>query len=52
MIATKATMRATISPGSIDTELHAAAVRAELAPQAASIQAPDFAERLAAARRK
>jgi enoyl-CoA hydratase len=52
VIATKATMRATISPGSIDTELHAAAVRAELAPQAASIQAPDFAERLAAARRK
>ena len=52
VIATKATMRATSSPGSIDTELHAAAVRAELGPQATSIQAPAFAERLAAARRK
>jgi enoyl-CoA hydratase len=52
VIATKATMRATSSPGSIDTELHAAAVRAELGPQAESIQAPAFAERLAIARRK
>jgi enoyl-CoA hydratase len=52
VIATKATMRATYSPGSIDSELHAAAVGAELVPQAASIQAPGFAERLAAARRK
>jgi enoyl-CoA hydratase len=52
VIATKATMRATGSPGSVDTELHAAAVRAELGPQATSIQAPAFAERLAAARRK
>jgi enoyl-CoA hydratase len=52
VIATKATMRATGSPGSVDTELHAAAVRAELGPQAKSIQAPAFAERLAMARRK
>jgi enoyl-CoA hydratase len=52
VIATKATMRATSSPGSVDTELHAAAVRAELGPQATSIRAPAFAERLAAARRK
>jgi enoyl-CoA hydratase len=52
VIATKATMRATSSPGSFDTELHAAAVRAELGPQATSIQAPAFAERLAMARRK
>ncbi len=52
VIATKATMRATGSPGNFDTELHAAAVRAELGPQAASIQSPAFAERLAAARRK
>jgi len=52
VIATKATMRATVSPGSVDTQLHAAAVRAELGPQATSIQAPAFAERLAAARRK
>jgi enoyl-CoA hydratase len=52
VIATKATMRATISPGSVDTELHALAVRAELGPQATSIRSPAFAERLAAARRK
>lgn len=52
VIATKATMRATDSPGSVDTELHAVAVRAELGPQAESIQAPAFAERLAMARRK
>jgi enoyl-CoA hydratase len=52
VIATKATMRATSSPGSVDSELHAAAVRAELGPQAKSIQAPAFAERLAIARRK
>ncbi|OBI21461.1 enoyl-CoA hydratase [Mycobacterium sp. E2327] len=52
VIATKATMRATSSPGRFDTELHAVAVRAELGPQAASIQAPAFAERLALARRK
>ena len=50
--ATKSTMRATSSPGSVDTELHAAAVRAELAPQATSIRAPAFAERLATARRR
>ncbi|WP_420845432.1 enoyl-CoA hydratase [Mycobacterium lentiflavum] len=52
VIATKATMRATYSPGSYDSSLHAAAVDAELGPQATSIQAPEFAERLAAARRK
>jgi enoyl-CoA hydratase len=52
VIATKSTMRATSSPGSVDTELHAAAVRAELAPQATSIRAPAFAERLATARRR
>jgi enoyl-CoA hydratase len=52
VIATKATMLATGSPGSLDSELHAAAVRAELGPQAKSIQSPAFAERLAMARRK
>jgi enoyl-CoA hydratase len=52
VLATKSTMRATVSPGSLDTELHAAAVGAELGPQATSIRAPEFAERLAAARRK
>jgi enoyl-CoA hydratase len=52
VIATKSTMRATINPGSVDSELHGVAVRAELGPQATSIQSPAFAERLAAARRK
>ncbi|MCV7412319.1 enoyl-CoA hydratase [Mycobacterium florentinum] len=52
VIATKSTMRATYSPGSLDNELHVAAVAVELGPQATSIQAPEFAERLAAARRK
>jgi enoyl-CoA hydratase len=51
VLATKATMRATASPGSIDTELHDLAKRTELGPQAKSIQSPEFAERLAAARR-
>ena len=51
VVATKATMRATCSPGSFDGELHAAAVRAELGPQAASIRSPEFSQRLAAARR-
>ncbi|BDB44316.1 enoyl-CoA hydratase [Mycobacterium kiyosense] len=48
--ATKATMRATYAPGSVDTDLHTLAVEAELGPQAASVQSPAFAERLAAAR--
>lgn len=52
VIATKATMRATISPGSIDSEQHAFAVSTEIGPQATSIRSPGFAERLAAARRK
>lgn len=52
VIATKATMRATAHPGTIDTELHTAAVTAELEPQAASIRVPGFAERLSAARGK
>jgi enoyl-CoA hydratase len=52
VIATKATMRATISPGSVDTEVHASAVRSELGPQAQSIRSPEFAERLAAASRR
>ncbi len=52
VLATKATMRATASPGSLDTEQHELAMRAELGPQARSIQSPEFASRLAAARRK
>lgn len=51
VIATKATMRATISPGTVDSEHHAIAVHVEVGPQAKSIQSPEFAERLAAARR-
>jgi enoyl-CoA hydratase len=52
VIATKSTMLTTGSPGNVDSELHAVAVRAELGPQATSIQSPAFAERLALARRK
>jgi enoyl-CoA hydratase len=52
VLATKATMRATINPGSVDTEQHDVAMRMELGPQASSIQSPEFASRLAAARRR
>src|SRR5271157_1138848 len=52
VLATKATMRATISPGSLDSEQHDLAMRTELGPQASSIQSPDFASRLAAAQRR
>src|SRR5581483_640624 len=52
VLATKATMRSTISPGSVDTEQHAFAVEAEVGPQAESLASPEFAERLAAARRR
>jgi enoyl-CoA hydratase len=51
VLATKATMRATVIPGSLDNELHELAMRTELGPQANSIQSPEFATRLAAARR-
>jgi enoyl-CoA hydratase len=51
VLATKATMRATVSPGSVDNEQHDFAMRTELGPQANSIQSPEFAARLAAARR-
>jgi enoyl-CoA hydratase len=50
--ATKATMRATASPGSLDNEHHQLAMRTELGPQVSSLQSPEFADRLAAARRK
>ena len=49
VLATKATMRATASPGSLDNEHHELAMRTELGPQANSIQSPEFAARLAAA---
>lgn len=52
VLATKATMRATASPGSVDTEQHELAMRTELGPQVFSVQSPEFAERLAAARRR
>jgi enoyl-CoA hydratase len=52
VLATKASMRATASPGSVDTDLHDLAVRTELGPQAKSIESPEFAARLAAAQRR
>ncbi len=52
VLATKATMRATASPGSVDTDLHHTAMRTELGPQAKSIQSPEFQSRLQAAQRK
>src|ERR1700753_2356549 len=52
VLATKATMRATASPGSLDNEQHHLAMRTELGPQANSIQSPEFAARLAGARRR
>ena len=52
VLATKATMRATASPGSLDNEQHEFAMRTELGPQANSIRSPEFAARLAAARRR
>ncbi len=52
VLATKATMRATASPGAFDFDLHEQAKDIELGPQAHSIQSPEFAARLAAAKRK
>lgn len=52
VVATKATMRATVIPGSVDTEHHELAKRLELGPQANSLQSPEFAARLAAAQAK
>lgn len=52
VLATKASMRATANPGVIDTEQHRIAVDTELGPQATSIESPEFAQRLAAAKRK
>jgi enoyl-CoA hydratase len=49
VLATKATMRTTANPGSVDVELHETSKHAELGPQAKSIQSPEFAARLAAA---
>lgn len=52
VLATKASMRATANPGVVDVDQHRIAVDTELGPQAASIRSPEFAERLAAARRR
>lgn len=52
VVATKASMRATANPGAVDTDQHRIAVDVELGPQAASIESPEFARRLAAAKRK
>ncbi|WP_123024736.1 enoyl-CoA hydratase [Mycolicibacterium stellerae] len=52
VLATKASMRATANPGSLDIDQHRIAVDTELKPQAASILSPEFAERLAAAKRR
>lgn len=52
VLATKATMRATASPGSIEGDQHEFAKRTELGPQAASVESPEFATRLAAAQRR
>ncbi len=52
VLATKATMRATCSPGSVDNDHHEFAMRTELGPQVFSLQSPEFASRLAAAQRR
>ncbi|MDH6194610.1 enoyl-CoA hydratase [Mycobacterium frederiksbergense] len=52
VIATKASMRATANPGLLDIDQHRIAVDTELGPQARSIESPEFAQRLAAAKRK
>jgi enoyl-CoA hydratase len=45
-------MRATANPGTVDLDQHAQAVDVEIGPQARSIESPEFAARLAAAKRK
>jgi enoyl-CoA hydratase len=52
VLSTKASMRATANPGTVDVDQHRAAVDVEIGPQAVSIESPEFAERLAAARRR
>ncbi|MCZ8378665.1 enoyl-CoA hydratase [Mycobacterium sp. CPCC 205372] len=52
VIATKASMRATANPGTVDSDQHRAAVDVEIGPQATSIESPEFAARLAAAKRR
>ena len=52
VLATKASMRATANPGFIDSDQHRIAVDTELGPQATSIESPEFARRLEAAKRR
>jgi enoyl-CoA hydratase len=52
VLATKASMRATASPGAVDTDLHRIAVDVEIGPQATSIESPEFAARLATAKKR
>ncbi|WNG85937.1 enoyl-CoA hydratase [Mycobacterium sp. ITM-2016-00317] len=52
VLATKASMRATANPGSVDVDQHRLAVDIEIVPQARSIESPEFAARLAAAKRR
>jgi enoyl-CoA hydratase len=52
VVATKASMRATAHPGTDDLEQHRLAVDIEIVPQATSIESPEFAARLAAAKRR
>lgn len=52
VLATKASMRATANPGTVDLDQHRLAVDVEIGPQAASIESPEFAARLAAAKRR
>jgi enoyl-CoA hydratase len=52
VLATKASMRATANPGLIDSDQHSIAVDIELGPQATSIESPEFARRLEAAKRR
>jgi enoyl-CoA hydratase len=52
VLATKASMRATATPGTVDTDLHRIAVDVEIGPQATSIESPEFAARLAAAKKR
>lgn len=52
VLSTKASMRATATPGFNDAEHHEAAKNIELGPQAASIESPEFRARLAAAQKR
>ncbi len=52
VLSTKASMRATAQPGTVDLDQHRLAVDVEIGPQAVSITSPEFAARLAAAKRR